>query len=165
MKIFEKYREIIIYLIVGVLTTIVSWGACFVAKLFLDPTQELQNFIINTIGWVAGMVFAYPLNRKWVFKSNNDKIVKEFMGFASSRLSTWILDILIMWFFVNICPLNNFIIKVCNWLNISLATADIDSVNYWVVKICISAVLVTILNYVFSKLLIFKKPKKASDTE
>ncbi len=165
MKIFEKYREIIIYLIVGVLTTIVSWGACFVAKLFLDPTQELQNFIINTIGWVAGVVFAYPLNRKWVFKSNNDKIVKEFMGFASSRLSTWILDILIMWFFVNICPLNNFIIKVCNWLNISLATADIDSVNYWVVKICISAVLVTILNYVFSKLLIFKKPKKASDTE
>lgn len=165
MKIFEKYREIIIYLIVGVLTTIVSWGACFVAKLFLDPTQELQNFIINTIGWVAGVVFAYPLNRKWVFKSNNDKIVKEFMGFASSRLSTWILDILIMWFFVNICPLNNLIIKVCNWLNISLATADIDSVNYWVVKICISAVLVTILNYVFSKLLIFKKPKKASDTE
>lgn len=165
MKIFEKYREIIIYLIVGVLTTIVSWGACFVAKLFLDPTQELQNFIINTIGWVAGVVFAYPLNRKWVFKSNNDKIMKEFMGFASSRLSTWILDILIMWFFVNICPLNNLIIKVCNWLNISLATADIDSVNYWVVKICISAVLVTILNYVFSKLLIFKKPKKASDTE
>lgn len=165
MKIFEKYREIIIYLIVGVLTTIVSWGACFVAKLFLDPTQELQNFIINTIGWVAGVVFAYPLNRKWVFKSNNDKIVKEFMGFASSRLSTWILDILIMWFFVNICPLNNLIIKVCSWLNISLATADIDSVNYWVVKICISAVLVTILNYVFSKLLIFKKPKKASDTE
>lgn len=165
MKIFEKYREIIIYLIVGVLTTIVSWGACFVAKLFLDPTQELQNFIINTIGWVAGVVFAYPLNRKWVFKSNNDKIVKEFLGFASSRLSTWILDILIMWFFVNICPLNNLIIKVCNWLNISLATADIDSVNYWVVKICISAVLVTILNYVFSKLLIFKKPKKASDTE
>lgn len=165
MKIFEKYREIIIYLIVGVLTTIVSWGACFVAKLFLDPTQELQNFIINTIGWVAGVVFAYPLNRKWVFKSNNDKIMKEFMGFASSRLSTWILDILIMWFFVNICPLNNLIIKICNWLNISLATADIDSVNYWVVKICISAVLVTILNYVFSKLLIFKKPKKASDTE
>lgn len=165
MKIFEKYREIIIYLIVGVLTTIVSWGACFVAKLFLDPTQDLQNFIINTIGWVAGVVFAYPLNRKWVFKSNNDKIVKEFMGFASSRLSTWILDILIMWFFVNICPLNNLIIKVCNWLNISLATADIDSVNYWVVKICISAVLVTILNYVFSKLFIFKKPKKASDTE
>ena len=165
MKIFEKYREIIIYLIVGVLTTIVSWGACFVAKLFLDPTQDIQNFIINTIGWVAGVVFAYPLNRKWVFKSNNNKIVKEFLGFASSRLSTWVLDILIMWFFVNILPLNNLISKVCGWVNINLAGADMDSVNYWVVKICISAVLVTILNYVFSKLLIFKKPKKDSTEE
>lgn len=157
MSILKKYREIIIYLIVGVLTTIVSWGACFVAKLFLDPTQDLQNFIINTIGWAAGVVFAYPLNRKWVFKSNNDKIFKEFLGFTSSRLSTWILDILIMWFFVNIFPLHNLIIKVCNWLNINLASADMDSVNYWVAKIFISAVLVTILNYVFSKLLIFKK--------
>ena len=164
MKLFEKYREIIIYLIVGVLTTIVSWGACWVAKPFLDPTQDLQNFIINTIGWAAGVVFAYPLNRKWVFRSNNDKIVKEFFGFASSRLSTWVLDILIMWFFVNIVPLTNLITKVCGWLNINLANADMDSLNYWVAKICISAVLVTILNYVFSKLLIFKK-KKDSDKE
>ncbi len=159
MNIFKKYREIIIYLIVGVLTTIVSWGACFIAKIPLDPTQGFQNFIINTIGWVAGVVFAYPLNRKWVFNSKNDKIMKEFLGFASSRLSTWILDILIMWFFVNICPLNNLIIKVCNWLSINLGSADIDSLNYWVAKICISAVLVTILNYVFSKLFIFKKDK------
>lgn len=165
MSILKKYREIIIYLIVGVLTTIVSWGACWVAKLFLDPTQDLQNFIINTIGWAAGVVFAYPLNRKWVFNSKNKQIMKEFLGFASSRLSTWILDILIMWFFVNIFPLHNLILKVCNWLNISLATADMDSVNYWVAKICISAVLVTILNYVFSKLLIFKKPKKDSTEE
>ncbi len=165
MKFFEKYREIIIYLIVGVLTTIVSWGACFIAKIFLDPTQDVQNFIINTIGWVAGVIFAYPLNRKWVFKSHNDKIMKEFFGFAGSRLSTWILDILIMWFFVNIVPLNNLIIKVGGWVNLNLANADIDSINYWVVKICISAVLVTILNYVFSKLLIFKKPKKEAAEE
>ncbi len=165
MKFFQKYREIIIYLVVGVLTTIVSWGACFAAKLFLDPTQELQNFIINTIGWVAGVVFAYPLNRKWVFNSKNDKIMKEFLGFATSRLSTWILDILIMWFFVNICPLNNMIIKVCNRMNINLVNADMDSINYWVVKILISAVLVTILNYVFSKLFIFRKPKKATEEE
>ena len=100
-KLFEKYREIIIYLIVGVLTTIVSWGACFVAKFFLDSTSDFQNFIINTIGWVVGVCFAYPLNRKWVFKSTNKNIVKEFFGFAASRLSTWILDIVIMWGFVN----------------------------------------------------------------
>ena len=64
----------------------------------------------------------------------NHKILKEFTGFAGSRLSTWILDIVIMWLTVNIF-----------------------SMNYWIAKICISSVLVTILNYVFSKILIFKK--------
>lgn len=160
MSFLKKYREILIYLVVGVLTTIVSWGACFVAKIFLDPNQDLQNFVINTIGWVAGVVFAYPLNRKWVFESTNKNIVKEFFGFASSRLSTWILDILIMWFFVNICPLHNLISTVCMQMNMTLTPETLDSLNYWVAKICISAVLVTILNYIFSKLFIFKKKPK-----
>lgn len=133
-----KYREIIIYLIVGVLTTIFSWAACWVAELLgLDSTIEWQNHIINTIGWVAGVLFAYPLNRKWVFQSTNPQILKEFTGFASSRLSTWILDILIMWLTVNVWGL-----------------------HYWIAKIFISSVVVMILNYVFSKILIFKKKDK-----
>lgn len=136
-----KYREIIIYLIVGVMTTIVSWGAAYVGKLFLDVEgSSLQNFINNTISWVVGVLFAYPLNRKWVFQSTNPRIMKEFLGFASSRISTLIMDIVIMWFTVNILDM-----------------------NYWIAKIFISAVVVTIANYVFSKLLIFKKDEKKED--
>ena len=133
----QKYREIIVYLIVGVLTTIVSWGACFVAEwLFLDPEVTWQNGVINTMGWVAGVLFAYPLNRKWVFNSTNPKIMKEFIGFAASRISTWILDIVVM-----------------------AVTVNVLLMDYWIAKIFISAVLVTICNYVISKLLIFKKGK------
>ena len=133
-----KYREIIIYLIVGVMTTVVSWGACFLAEwLWLDPDVSWQNDIINTIGWVTGVCFAYPLNRKWVFKSTNPKIAKEFFGFAISRLSTWILDVVVMRLTVNLLHM-----------------------HYWVAKIFISTVLVMICNYVFSKLLIFKKKDK-----
>jgi len=161
-KLWEKYREIIIYLIVGVLTTIVSWGACWVAKFFLDSTDDFQNFIINTIGWVVGVCFAYPLNRKWVFKSTNKKILKEFFGFAASRLSTWILDILIMWGFVNSWLGKNIIlpwfVNLCDG-RIPAIEGMSDTVHYWFVKIFISAVLVTILNYVFSKVLIFGKKK------
>lgn len=132
-----KYREILIYLIVGVLTTIVSWGACFVfERLLLNPDITWQNAVLNTIGWVAGVCFAYPLNRKWVFQSTNPKIIKEFGEFAVSRLSTWILDLVIMELTVNVWAL-----------------------NYWIAKIFISSVLVTILNYVFSKIFIFKKEK------
>ena len=129
-----KYEEIIAYLIVGVLTTIVSWGACFVAELFLDPDQTVQNAIINTIGWVAGVVFGYFTNRKYVFKSTNPDMMKEFVAFAGGRVSTWILDIVIMFVTVNLIHM-----------------------NYWVAKIFISSVLVMIANYVLSKLFVFKK--------
>lgn len=131
----KKYEEIIVYLIVGVMTTVFSFGACFLAEfLGLDPKIDLQNHIINTIGWLSGVLFAYPLNRKWVFHSTNPKIIKEFVGFAGSRVSTWILDIVIMW-----------------------VTVNVMNMDYWIAKIFISAVLVTILNYVFSKVLIFRK--------
>lgn len=134
-ELMEKYREIIVYLIVGVLTTIFSWGVAYVGKLFLDVDgSSFQNFINNLLSWVAGVLFAYPLNRKWVFQSTNPQIFKEFAGFASSRVSTLIMDVVIMWLTVNV------------W-----------GMNYWIAKICISAVIVTIANYVFSKLLIFKK--------
>lgn len=130
-----KYREIIVYLIVGVLTTIFSWGIAFIGKMFLDVEgSSLQNFINNMISWVAGVLFAYPLNRKWVFRSSNPEVLKEFFGFSSSRVSTLIMDIVIMWLTVNV------------W-----------GMNYWIAKIFISSVVVTIANYVFSKLLIFKK--------
>lgn len=134
-KLIKKYREIIIYLIVGVMTTIVSWVACFlVERYLLNPDISWQNVLINSVGWVAGVSFSYPLNRQWVFKSKNPRVVKEFLGFAASRLSTWILDIVVMW-----------------------VTVNAIGMNYWIAKIFISSVLVTITNYVFSKLLIFKK--------
>jgi len=129
-----KYREILIYLIVGVMTTIVSWGAAYLGKLVLNTDISWQNTANNTFSWLVGVLFAYPLNRKWVFKSVNEKIFKEFLGFAASRVSTLLMDIVIMWLTVNIIHM-----------------------NYWIAKIFISSVIVTIANYVFSKVLIFKK--------
>ena len=134
-KLIIKYREIIIYLIVGVMTTIVSWAACFLLKyLGMNPDISWQNFVINSFGWIVGVTFAYPLNRQWVFRSKNPHIMKEFGGFAASRLSTWILDIVVMW-----------------------GTVNAMNMHYWIAKIFISSVLVTVINYVFSKLFIFKK--------
>lgn len=134
----KKYEEIIAYLIVGVLTTIVSWGACWICEVtILDPDIEWQNAVINTIGWVAGVLFGYVTNRKFVFKSTNSDIWKEFSQFAGARVSTWILDIVIMYVTVNMIHM-----------------------SYWIAKIFISSVLVMIANYVFSKLFVFKKKEE-----
>lgn len=134
LVLYKKYEEVINYLIVGVLTTIVSWAAAWIAEQFLDADISWQNAVINTISWVAGVVFGYFTNRKYVFKSTNPQMAKEFISFASGRVSTLLLDVVIMFVTVNLLHM-----------------------HYWVAKIFISAVLVMIANYVLSKVFVFKK--------
>ncbi len=137
-ELYVKYEEIIVYLIVGVLTTIVSWGACWVCEVtVLNPDVEWENAVINTIGWVAGVLFGYWANRKFVFKSTNPEIFKEFIAFAGGRVSTWAMDLGIMYVTVNLLHM-----------------------DYWIAKIAISSILVMIANYVLSKLFVFKKKKE-----
>ncbi len=136
-----KYRELIVYLIVGVLTTIVSWAAYGVSKFFLDVNNsaiQMQAAVI--IRWVAGVLFAYVTNRKFVFMSKNPKILKEFISFTASRVITLFTDMLIMWLLPPVL------------YNLKVPYAD------WIATF-ISAVVVTVLNYIFSKLMVFRKKK------
>ncbi len=134
LELYKKYEEVANYLVVGVLTTIVSWGAAWVATLIFDPNVSWQNAVINTISWGAGVVFGYFANRKYVFKSTNPEMMKEFISFAGGRISTWLLDVIIMEVTVNMLNL-----------------------PYWPCKIFISSVLVMAANYVLSKLFVFRK--------
>ena len=90
-----KYEEIIAYLIVGGLTTVVSWAAKFLANFLLfDNTMyptPFQNVVLSVINWTAGVIFAYFTNRKFVFKSNAP-MLSEAPKFVLSRVSTLILD-------------------------------------------------------------------------
>ena len=131
-----KYEEIIAYLIVGGLTTLVSWGAKFLANYFLfDNTMYptvFQNGVLSMINWTAGVIFAYFTNRRFVFKSH-DSMLKEAPKFVLSRVSTLILDLVVM-------QVLNVMLKV----HLMIATL-------------VSAVLVIIGNYVFSKLFVFNQ--------
>lgn len=140
-KLCKKYEELIAYLIVGVLTTIISLGAKFLFNYFvfdntLYPTV-LETSILSIVNWTSGVAFSYPVSRKFVFKSHGPW-VPECLKFLGSRLSTFFLDL--------------FITEVCGpALGINV---------FWTTLI--SAVIVTVLNYIFSKLLVFNnKEKKA----
>lgn len=136
-----KYRELIVYLIVGVLTTVVSWAAYGLSKFFLDVEHSaIQMQAAVMIRWVAGVLFAYVTNRKYVFLSKNPNILKEFVAFTASRVVTLFTDMLVMWI---LPPL---------LMKLQVPYAD------WVATF-ISAVIVTILNYIFSKLMVFRKKK------
>ena len=133
---YRKYEEIIVYLIVGVLTTIVSWFCMFFVNIVifgnpLNPTSA-QNLVLSVVNWTAGVAFAFPTNRKFVFKSTNPHIFSELVKFVGSRLFTLFLDIGLR--------------QVLGFLG----------VNVYITTF-VSAVLVIIGNYVFSKLLVFRK--------
>lgn len=91
-----KYREFIVYFIVGCLTTLVAALARFGFNfLFFGGTAHpsfAQNTVLSIVDWVAGVAFAYPTNRRFVFQSKNPNILAEAGGFVASRLATLGMD-------------------------------------------------------------------------
>lgn len=141
IDLYKKYEEIINYLIIGVLTTVVNLAVKY-SLLFtvLNASDATQLQIAVVISWVVACIFAYITNRKIVFKSKSKKILKEFTAFVSARLFTLFLEMLIMFVFVTLLKLNS---------------------NLWVVIWSLVAqIVVIVVNYVLSKLVIFKKEKK-----
>ncbi len=133
-SIYKKHEEIINYLIVGVLTTVVSL-ICYYAstRTFLDPNNAFQLQVANLIKWVSGVLFAYVTNRIFVFKSKRKDIGKEFVQFTSSRVATLFLDMFVMWLMVTRMGIFDLIATL------------------------VSQVLVTVGNYLISKLFVFRK--------
>jgi len=134
IAIYSRYQEIINYLIVGILTTLVSLGTYYLCVYtFLDPNSAIQLQLANIISWLAACTFAYFTNRSFVFKSKNENVAGEASKFFLSRIGTLLMDMFIM--FIG-CTLLGFSDKI--------------------VKILVQVV-VTIGNYVLSKLLVFNK--------
>jgi len=134
-NLYKKYEELINYLVVGVMTTVISWTTYAICKLIMDVDNAVIMQIAVFLRWFAGLVFSYFMSRKFVFKSKNPKILREAIDFTTSRIVTLFLDMFVMW----ILPT---VFKVDDWI----ATF-------------ISAVLVVIMNYVFSKFIVFRKKK------
>ena len=133
-ELYLKYKEIINYLIVGGLTTVVSlavyYGCVFT---FLDPKDGVQLQAANIISWIAAVTFAYFTNRIFVFESKNKNMLKEAVAFYIARLSTLAMDMGIMFVSVTLLGANDKIMKL------------------------VVQVVVTVANYLFSKLFVFRK--------
>ncbi len=113
LKLCAKYREIIAYIIVGALTTIVSLASyCLLTFSLLNPNDPIQLQIANIISWVISVTFAYFTNRRYVFRSKNQAKLKEASSFYASRLGTLLLEISIMLLFVTILHFDDKIMKI-----------------------------------------------------
>lgn len=134
---YRKYREIFLYLVFGVLTTIVNYVAYWV---FTRPIP-LPLAAANMTAWALAVAFAYATNRKWVFasKKTGSAVWGELAAFVASRLFSGATDTLLMVLLVERLGFHDMLIKL--------------GVN----------VIVVILNYVLSKLIVFRKASASKD--
>lgn len=134
INLYKKYKEIVNYIIVGILTTMVSLITYYVCVLTIfNPKHALELQIANIISWVTSVAFAYITNRIFVFESKSKNIIKELISFVSARILTLLFDMMIMFVMVTALGIN-------------------DKVSKLFVQI-----VVIVLNYIFSKLFVFKK--------
>ncbi len=162
-KLSPKHREIIVYIFVGLLTTLVSYGVKF-AILYpvsyamsidlsglSDPRASVLRGVAQSVGWAAAVVFAFFPNKKWVFRSEeSDKktVAVQFLKFVASRVSTYFVELAI-----NI--LLPMLLIACGYKTFHFII-DVDA-DLMSTPICI--VVITVLNYIISKLIVFRRKK------
>lgn len=127
-----RTKEIILYLIFGGLTTVISIAVYYIAFNYL----HIHYLVSEGISWFLSVLFAYLTNRKWVFESKAagfGPVMREALAFYAARGLTGLLGMGLLWLFVDVFGMGENIAKI------------------------VQSVVVIILNYVFSKLFVFRK--------
>ena len=161
-SLFSRYREIIMYIIFGVLTTAVSFGVYFalmaggraVFGIPADDTTSARYLGVYTaaqlISWVAAVLFAFFTNRAWVFTDRaEDSLLRQLSSFAAGRLLTLGLDYIIT--FAGALLL----------LHLFPSWADVGGFNLAdLAAKALASVVVMVTNYVFSRLFVFRRRRE-----
>ena len=137
---YDKYEESISYLFFGGLTTLVNIVVMFLCEELLDTNATVNNII----AWVVSVAFAYVTNKIFVFKSKSTTfkvLAREIFDFVVARLLTGAIETGAMWLFV-----------------------DTMGVHWSIIK-TIMAIFVILVNYVLSKLIIFKSKSSGECSE
>lgn len=135
-KLYNKYKEIVNYLIIGVLTTVVSLVSFYLIRIFVFTSDsQIDIQLANVISWILAVLFAFVTNKKYVFESSSRGYQKfvEMIKFYISRLTTLGVEMFVMWLLTSPLKVDDMISKI------------------------IVQFIIVILNYVFSKLFVFKK--------
>lgn len=166
-ELFKKYREIILYLIFGVLTTLVGWAVYFgillVGKAALDIPPEVTSggkylalyTAAQVIQWIAAVLFAFFTNRKWVFTQADKeaKMLPQLAKFSAGRVATFGVDYVVTYF--GAMALSALITA---WNSVEILGMELN-LNEIGAKL-VAAIIVIIANYFFSKLFVFKDKKE-----
>lgn len=132
MEIYKKYRELIEYGFWGVMTTLVNYIVYFSCT----KLAGIGYLVSNVAAWCVAVLFAFLVNKVFVFRASSWRLktlVWEFGSFTSARVLSGVMETGLLWLFVQQWGFSDAVIKI------------------------VAGVLVIIINYVFSKLVIFRK--------
>lgn len=147
-KLIKKYKEIILYIFFGVLTTAVNFIIYFIINALLG---EKMYLISNVIAWTGAVAFAYITNKIWVFESKSQKaktLLKEIGEFFLARLFSLGAEEAGLYLFVELLNFNAFSFSFFS-----------QTITGNIIAKIIMQIIVVILNYIFSKFIIFRQNK------
>lgn len=161
----KKYREILTYLIVGIMTTVIGFGTYFLI-LFIarawgasEGTAEYHTVRVaaQILQWILSVLFAYFANKIWVFRYQEDKTGKQkavnFLSFVSSRLFSFGADTLVTFGTIWLLLRSGYETKTFHFVITLSLTPDL-----W--GKFLAAIVVIVLNYVLGKFIVFRKSKE-----
>ena len=128
---YKKNKEILLYLFFGGLTFLVSISSYALFNIRIG----WNALTANIASWILAVAFAYVTNRTWVFESSTDRgsnLIKEITGFVGGRIATLVIEELILFIFITEFEMNSVLVKI------------------------VAQVIVITLNYVISKMIVFK---------
>ncbi|MBD5146183.1 MAG: GtrA family protein [Ruminococcus sp.] len=135
---YDRHESVLLYLVVGGMTTVIAIIAQYVPAYLGLPTE-----VNTTISWVCAVTFAFFANKVWVFKNKSDTgkdWISQAAAFYGARAVTYFMELGFMILTVRVLHQNEYIMKL------------------------IAQIFILVINYLFSKLVIFRKKPKG-DTE
>lgn len=162
----KKHREILLYLVFGVLTTVVGWAVYFAVlwtwrAVFSLPIDDVSSAtyltgytVAQVVQWVAAVLFAFFTNRKWVFTDaeKDVSVPLQLLKFSGGRVATFFIDYAVTLFgamgLTALLPAMTAVMLFGREWNLAEIGAKV-----------IAAVIVIVCNYIFSKLFVFKNKK------
>ncbi len=138
-NLFIKYKELISYVLWGAATTAVNYAVYFPCTKLL----RLDHILSNVIAWIVAVLFAFVVNKAFVFASKSwkrDTVLGELWKFVSARILSGVLETLILFIFVNLLRFDDGIVKI------------------------LAGIAVVLLNYAVSKMFVFKKQQNTENS-
>lgn len=134
VNIYNRYREQILYLVFGGLTTLIS----IITYAVFTELADINILIANILSWIISVAVAYATNKSVVFRSDKKgaaQVLNEALSFYAGRLLTLLIEEAILFVFIDLAKLPNMPVKI------------------------IAQIIIIVLNYIISKVFIFKKTK------